>query len=827
MRLAMLHALLADLRHSSRHLRSAPGFSLVAITTLALGIGATTAMFSVVDHVLLRSLPYERADRLHAVHEVMPTFAHIAPLLPVNAMHFSDWQRHTRSFDGMALVSGMPLNLTGAGDPQRLNAARVSPSLFSMLGVQAQLGRTFLAEEDVPGRDHVVLLEDRLWRTRFGADPGIVGRRLVLDGEPYEVVGVLPPTFSFPRISQLYAMSVAEERPQIWKPFGMTEAEAKRDMGDFNYACIVSLKPDVSPAAAEAELNARQASLVAHFPMPVELFARLVPLHDQITGRSRAGLQMLLGAVGLVLLIACVNVANLLLARATGRHREFAVRSALGATGRHLARQLLVESVLLSILGGAGGVLLAYATVGAVASMAPADVPRIEEIAVDGRILLFTLAISIGCGLLFGLVPAWRVARAAPQAALQTAARGNSGGRAGGRVRSWLVASEVALSAVCLVVGGLLLHSLVKLTRVDVGFTADRVVAMDFTLPHTRYASDADRVAFVGESLRQLRAVPGIEAAGIVNKLPLSGEGGNNLVAPEGTTWAPLDRPIADVRQVDPVYFQVVEIALRSGRLFTEADADHEIVVVSASTAERLWPGQDPVGRRLLLGPTGDETRDVIGVVGDVRSVSAKKAPMLTIYVPYWQGLRSELSLVVASDLGLDALAAPMRSAIARVDPELPVAALRPMHDLVRLSLAEQRFQTMLVLFFGAAASLLACLGIYGVVSYSVAQRTTELGIRLALGARPLGIRAVVLRQGLTPVAAGLVVGLLVSSAAGRVIGSLLYEVSPGDPATLSGVVLTLLLVAAAGTWLPARRATRVDPMSRTQGPVMPAPRVS
>jgi predicted permease len=809
----MLHALLADLRFATRSLRQALGFSAVAIATLALGIGATTAMFSVVDHVLLRPLPYARAERLHAVHEVMPAFAHIAPLMPVNAMHFTDWQRHTRAFDGMALVAGMPLNLTGAGEPQRLSAARVSPALFWMLGVQPQLGRVFLAEEDVPGRDHVVLLEDQLWRARFGADPGVLGRRLLLDGEPYEVVGILPPTFSFPKISQLYAMSLAEERPQIWKPFAMTEAEAARAMGDFNYACIVALKPGVSREAAEAELNLRQASLVAHFPMKVELFARLVPLQHQITGRSRAGLQVLLGAVALVLLIACVNIANLLLARATGRHREFAVRSALGASGRHLARQLLVESVLLALLGGAAGVLLAYATVGAVASLAPADVPRIDEVTVDARVLLFTLVISVGCGLLFGLVPAWRVMRAAPQAALQAATRGNSTGRAGGRVRSWLVASEVALSAVCLVVGGLLLHSLVKLTRVDVGFTAARVVAMDVTLPHTRYDTDTARASFAAESVRQLRAVPGVTRAGIVNKLPLSGEGGNNLVAPEGTTWTPLERPLADVRQVDHEYFGVMGIALRSGRLFTDADADHKVVVVSASTAERLWPGEDPVGRRLLLGPTGDEARDVIGVVGDVRSVSARKAPMLTVYVPFWQGLRSELSLVVATDLDADAVAGPLRAAMARVDPEMPIAALRPMDDLVHESLAEQRFQTMLVLLFGLAASLLAALGIYGVASYAVAQRTTELGIRMALGAQPSGIRAMVLRQGLTPVAAGLVVGLLASGAVGRVIETLLYEVSPSDPLTAVAVVLTVTVVAAAGTWLPARRATRVDPL--------------
>jgi putative ABC transport system permease protein len=403
------------------------------------------------------------------------------------------------------------------------------------------------------------------------------------------------------------------------------------------------------------------------------------------------------------------------------------------------------------------------------------------------------------------------VARADPREAMQSAARGNSGGRQG--VRSWLVGGEVALSAVCLVVGGLLLHSLLKLTRVDVGFSAARVVAMDVTLPHARYPRDAERARFVAESLRQLRTVPGVQAAGVVNKLPLSGEGGNNLVAPEGTSWSPLDRPIADVRQVDADYFAVMGIPLRSGRHFAEADANSKVVLISALAAERLWPGQDPIGRRLLLGPTGDETRDVVGVVADVRSVSATKAPMLTVYVPYWQGLRGDLSLVARTDLGMEAVAGPLRDAVHRIDPETPIAALRPMDDLVRESLAAQRFQTMLVLLFGLAASVLAALGIYGVASYTVAQRTTELGIRMALGARPRGIRALVLRQGLTPVAAGLMVGLLAAGAVGCVMESLLYEVSPADPLTAVAVVVTLTLVAAAGTWLPARRATRVDPM--------------
>ena len=810
----MLDALWADFRFAARLLWKSPGFTAVAVATLALGIGANTAIFSVVDYVLLRPLPYSHAERLYAVHEVMPKFAHIAPLMPVNVMHFTDWRRNAHAFEHMAIISGIPLNLTGTGEPQQLNAARVSPALFWMLGVQAQLGRTFLAEEDRPGRDSVVVLDDALWRTQFGADPGIIGRRLVLDGNPYEVVGVLPASFTFPKISRLYAMNVAEARPQLWKPFAATDDELQRDIGDFNYACIVSLKPGVSSQAAQGELNARQASLMSRASVSAELFARLVPLQAQITGRSRAGLQLLFAAVGLVLLIACVNIANLLLARATVRQRELAVRSALGASGRQLARQLLVESVLLSLIGGAVGVLIAYATVGALASTAPADVPRIDEVTVDGRILLFTCAVSLGCGLLFGLIPAWRCTRVDPQDAMKSAARGASPSGSGGRVRGWLVGTEVALSTVCLTIGGLLLHSLVKLTNVDVGFQAARVISIDLTLPETRYAETLQRVTFAREALRRLRALPGVQAAGLVNKLPLSGEGGNNLVAPDGADWTPLERPLADVRQVDPDYFRVMSIPLRSGRLFAEADGDRRVVLVSAGTAERLWPGKDAIGRRLVLGSDGSDAREVAGVVGDVRSVGARKQPTLTVYVPYWQRLRSELSLVARTTLGADQVAAPMRAAIWQVDRDLSIAALRPMDDLVRASLAQDRFQTALVLLFGVAAALLASLGIFGVVSYSVAQRTNELGIRLALGAPPRRVRALVLRQGLMPVIAGVALGLPLSMAAGRLTQVLLFGVSPADPLTIVGVVLGLTTVAAAGTWLPTARATRLDPVT-------------
>ena len=628
-----MHTLLGDLRFALRLLRRSPGFSLVAIATLALGIGANTAIFSVVDHVLLRPLPYRGSDRLYAVHEVVPKFAHVAPLVPVNAMHFREWRRGVRSFDRMALIGGVALNLTGTGEPERLAAARVSPALFAMLGVRPRLGRTFVEAEDHPGRDAVVIIDDALWKRRFAADPGILGRKIVLDGRPYEVVGVLPPDFRFPKLASLYAMTIAETRPQLWKPFAVKDDELEA-MGDFNYACIVSLRPGVSLAHAAAELGAAQKAISDSVGAHIELLASLVPLQDQITGRSRTGLGMLLAAVGVVLLVGCVNIANLLLAQTTGRRREIAIRSAIGASGGRLVRQMLVESLVLSAIGGAGGVLVSYAAVQAIRLWAPVDLPRLDEIGVDGRVLLFGMALAVAAGLLCGLLPAWRFAHADPQEAMRSGTRGSTPSARHARVRMLLVASEVALSAVCLTVAGLLLHSYVKVLAVDAGFEAQHVVTVEINLPPSRYADLPQRSQLLRSALDALRVVPGVTSVGVSNQLPLGGEGGNNLVAPEGFVGAFTDRPLADIRHVNPEYFATMGIPLRSGRPFAEADRAYRVALVSAMAAERLWPGQDPVGRRMQMG--GDDTplMQVVGVVGDVRGISLDKAPTMTVYIP-------------------------------------------------------------------------------------------------------------------------------------------------------------------------------------------------
>ncbi|HXI41205.1 MAG TPA: ABC transporter permease [Bryobacteraceae bacterium] len=809
----MLDTLFNDLRFAARTLRKNLGFSAIAIATLALAIMAVAAIFSVVDTVILRPLAYPEADRLVTIHEVVPKFSQLAPMLPVNGMHFRQWRKETHCFDQLALIGGIALNFTGAGEPERIPAARVSPNLFPMLGIKTQLGRIFLDEEDQPGRDRVVVLNHELWVRRFGADPNVVGRKIVLDGKSYEIIGVLRAGLHFPKLSQLYAMTISEERPQLWKPFALRDDELD-EMGDFDFACIARLRAGVTRSQSLAELNVVQANFVKQAPFKVELHAALVPLQDQITGRSRAGLELLLAAVGAVLLIGCVNIANLLLARAAGRRRELAIRSSLGATAGRLVRQMMVESLFLSFLGGVLGTGLAYAAIQLIVAYAPIDLPRIDEVHLDARVLLFTMAVSILTGLLCGLLPAWRFSATDPQEAMKSGARGSTAGRASGRLRSLLVSVETGLSAMCLIAGGLLLHSFVKLLNVDRGFDVQRIVTVDLSLPQNHYPNGERRVAFLDALLLRVRSLPGVQSAGVSNRLPLSGEGGNNLLGVEGMKVPVMERPLADIREVNPDYFRTMGIPLRSGRIFEETDRKRQVSVVSALTAERLWPGQNPIGRRFQIGGEHSVFIEVTGIVGDVRGVSLNKTPALTVYIPYWQRFYNQGSLAVKTAVNAASAASAIRDAIRQIDPEMPVPAFRTMEDIVTESVAHRRFQMSMVLLFAVAATLLASLGIYGVVSYSVAQRTNEMGIRIALGARPGSITRMVLRQGLSPVAAGLAAGIVASMALGRILGNLLFGVSAWDPITIGLVIALLSAVALTATFVPAHRATHVDPVT-------------
>ncbi|HXY10329.1 MAG TPA: ABC transporter permease [Terriglobales bacterium] len=802
----------SDLRCALRAMRRNPGFSAVAIATLAFGIGANTAIFSVVYGVLIRPLGYGDESRLVAIHEVMPRFSHLAPRIPVNAMHFHEWRKRVSAFESLALIGGIRMNLTGAGEPERLAVARVSPDLFPLLGARTQLGRTFLEEEDQPGRDDVVVLSNAFWKRRFASDPSVLGRKVLLDGHPYEIVGVLSPLFHFPKLSHLYAMTIAEEQPDLWKPFAAKPDELEA-LGDFNFACIARLRSSVSLSQALSELNAAQAVIASQAPEKIELFAAIVPLQEQITGRSRRGLQLLLCAAGAVLLIGCVNIANLLLGRTTSRKQELAIRSALGASFRRLVQQMLAESLLLAGIGGALGVSVAYVSLRLILAHAPIDLPRLDEIRLDTRVLLFTTAVSCLSGLLCGFLPAWRFAGTRPIAVVKSGIRSTEG-RAAGRLRALLIGVEVGLSTLCLVAGGLLLHSFVNLFEVDKGFAAEQVLTVNLSLPDTRYPDQPDHVRFMRSLVDSVEALPGVVSAGISNMLPLSGEGGNNLVSLEGTTVPLTERPLVDIRGVNPEYFQTMNIPLREGRIFAYSDGERRLAIVSALTAERLWPGQNPLGKRFKVGDPDGPFIEVSGVVGDVRTVSLDRPPSMTVYLPYWQRRTfGGPSLAVKTAVDPLSMSSSIRSVIHRIDSELPVPRFETMDQVVDESVAQRRFQMNLILLFAAMALVLASLGIYGVVSYSVVLRTNEIGIRMAVGACGRDILKMILRQAMTPVAVGVGAGLVASIVVGRLLASLLFGVAPADISTMASVVMILAGVAASAGFVPARRASRVEPM--------------
>jgi predicted permease len=811
--LRWLDEIVRDVRYALRMMRKNPGFAAIALVTLAIGIGANTALFSVVDHLFFRPFPFRQSDRLTVIHEVLRMGDGPPRATPVNLEHFQEWRRSWQSVEDLAAIGGLRMSLTGVGEPERVHTLRVSANLFSLIGVLPRLGRSFAAEEDQLGRDHVILLSDDFWHRRFNADPRVVGRTVTLNSEPYEIIGVLPP-FPFPRVSELFPMVIATtSSPQIWKPLGASSGELAGT--GFSFACLARLKPGISIPQAVSALDTLQATLPQPAP-GLKASANVVPLVDQVAVRVRGGLTLMWAAVGAVLLIGCVNMANLLLARTLSRRREMAIRTAIGASRGRLVRQMLIESVVISVMGGMLGIVAAYWVLHAIVSVAPADLPRVNEVRIDLRVLMFAVCVSLLAGVLVGVLPAWRLGMLHPIEALKSGSMSVTSTRNAGRVRALLVAGEVAVSAVCLVASGLLVHSFWNLLRVDGGFAANRVLTIDVSLPIQRYATPVSRSTFIRTILERLQALPGVAAAGVSNKLPLTGEGGNAALWPEGSTASGV---VGDVRPVSPDYFRTMGIPWRDGRLFTETDRDGSIAVVSTVAAERLWPGEDPIGKQFHIGAPTLTSIQVVGIVGDVRGVSLDRSPSPTVYVPYWQGAIppgvNSMDLVLVAQTTADPATLPssLRGLIRELDPELALTAVRTMDDVVTDSLGQRRFQMTLVLVFAAAGTLLASLGIYGVVSYSVAQRTSEMSIRLALGALPADIRRLVITQAFAPVLTGLGVGVLASIGVGRLLGTLLFGVTPTDPLTLTVVVVIFVTVALAAVHGPSQRAVRVDPL--------------
>jgi predicted permease len=799
-----------DIRYAFRTLLRERGFASMAVLSLAVGSGANTAIFSVVNGVLLRPLPYRDPQQLFAIREVVPKLAHLYPSLPVNFSHYYEWSKHWMAAESVALLEGSSPNLTGDGEPERLKGARVSASVFRVLGVRPRLGRAFVDEEDPEGRDQVAIISDSLWKRRFSGDPAIIGRKITLNGRPNVVIGVLPPGFQSPAQNDLWIRAGLRTTTEVFQPLGYSKDDLEEVNGDYNWAAIARLRPGVSPQRALAELNVIQAETSKRIPEKMDLQARLSSLQDDIVGQSRRGLLVLLGAVGAVLLILCVNLANLSLARAAGRARESAIRTALGAGRVRLVRQTLTESLVLALAGGVLGIALAAVGVRLLIGAAPLDLPRLADVSLDGRVLGFASLISLVTGIAFGILPALRSAAAHPQEALKSGSYTTTEGRRGVRLRGVLVGVEAALSAVLLITAGLLMGSFVRLMHVDKGFDVERVLAVGVAMPPSKYTEKAQQTAFFDRLLKKTQLLPGVLSAALVSALPFEGETWIDLAAAEGDQRPMFERPMVNVRFVSPDYFKTLRIPFREGRPFDESQRIRQVVIVSEGTARRLWPGRNALGRRMQHNETLDE---VVGITADVRSTSLDKDPVLIIYIPYWQRPRLSAALLLRTAMDPRGIAAGVRVAIHQVDADVPVPEMQTLEEVMSDSVAQRRFQMTLVMLFAAAALALAGFGIYGVVSYSVARRRTEMGIRMALGARAAGLQRMVLWQGIRPVLAGLAVGIAGALETGRILGSLLFQVSPRDPLTIGVVALVLLAVSVLAALVPARRATRVDPM--------------
>jgi predicted permease len=811
-----------DIRYAIRTFAASPGLALAAILSLGIGIGANTALFSVAHAVLIRPLPYTNADRLVILWNRSPGL-NIAEDWFSTAQYFDIKTGH-HGFDALAIAIGSNVNLTGGGDPERIGVIRVSSNLLPMLGAAALRGRLFVPDEDAPGRPATAVLGYGTWMRRYGGDPAVVGQPVTLNGTRYEIVGILPDTFSLPR-EVLPTLGVAEDG-EIFLPLPLAPTAAGiRTREDYNI--IGTLTRGVSLAAAQAELDTITARLRRDFPdvYPPNggLTFSIVPLFEQVVGNVRRPLWILVGAVGCVLLIACANVANLLLARALSRRREIAVRVALGATRRRIVRQLLTESVVLAVCGGALGVLLALAAVKWVHLLQPASLPRLRAIAVDGPVQLFTVAVSIVSGILFGLAPALGTGRIDVHTTLKDAARGSAGSALWGRrhnLRRLLVVAELALSVILLVGAGLLVRSFVRLTAVPPGFDPSGVLTLELTMTGRKYG-DGTAVQNAYRALwERLDKLPGVVASGGVTSLPLSQFFAWGPITVEGRAPLPGETFLnADQRVAGGRYFQAMNIPLVAGRFFDDRDsaANPHVIIVDEFMARELWPGQDAIGKRVRFGDAKSASpwQTVVGVVGRVKQYGLETDGRIALYLPQTQTASRAMYVVVRSDRGGDpaGLAAAVRAQIRELDPDLPLYHVRGMTERVSESLARQRFSMLWLAIFAGLAAALAAVGIYGVMAYLVSQGTREIGIRVALGATPRGILKLVLSQGAAVAGVGLAAGLAGASALTRLMQSLLFGVSGTDAATFAAVTGLVSAVALVASYLPARRAARIDPI--------------
>jgi len=797
-----------DLRYAMRTLAKNPAFTSIAIIAIALGIGANTAIFSVVNAVLLRPPPFKNPEQLMMVWE---NATHLGfPKNTPSPPDFLDWQRQNTVFTGMAAMAERSFNLTGVGEPERLDGRRVSANLFDLLGVPALLGRTFVPDDDRSGA-HVVLLSHSLWQRRFGSDPSVIGRPVILNGESYTVIGVMPRSVHLP--------AYGNWQDKLWVPIAFANEETT-ERGNHFLDVIARMKPGVGLKQAQAEMETIAARLAKQYPRSnTRIGATVTPLHEEIVGDIKPALLILLGAVGFVLLIACANVANLLLARAAAREKEIALRLALGASRFRLTRQFLTESVLLAFLGAGLGLLLALAGVRVLKTFVPSMILQIQAINIDGRVLLFTASIALLTGIVFGLAPAMHALDSNLNDSLKEGGRDPAVSRKGNQLRGLLVIGEVAVSFILLIGAGLLINSFLHLRNLDPGFRTDHLLTMKVDLSELKYPDGQRRSVFFDEALRHIRALPGVQSVAVAGNLPFTYNGDSASIAVEGIPDPPPDQwPDVIYRAIGPGYFSTMGIPVIRGRDFTDQDkADSKkVVVISEKTAQHYWPGQDPIGKRLKTGATTSHApwREVIGVVKDVRQNDFIAQPKMQMYFDYRQ-LKDPAAnaLVVRTSVEPMSLATSVRDAIWDVDKDQPVADIDTMDHIVSEAIARQRFSMLLLGSFATLALGLAAVGIYGVMSYSVAQRTHEIGIRMALGARRTDVLQMTVKQGLRLVGIGMLVGLVAAFLLTRVMASLLYGISATDPITFLGISLVLLAVAILASYVPALRATKVDPI--------------
>ena len=806
--------LLADFRSSLRLLRRNPAFSTAAIVVLALGIGANTAIFSVVNAVLLRPLPFDDPSRILQVWHVPPAKSFPGMTrFTVSPANYLDWHSQSSSFEQMAAYGFQSFTVGGAERPEAVQAGTVASDFFPLLRVQPLLGRTFTPEEDRPGQGHVVVLGYNFWRDQFASDRNIVGRNILLDGETYSVVGVMPETFRFPSWAKL------------WVPLAWTN-DTRAVRGNHNYAVIARLKKSVDIRQAQAELSAISTRLEQLYPEDDKGWgAIIVPLREELVGDVRAALLVLLGAVAFVLLIACANVANLVLAKTLARRKEIAIRTALGASRFVVLRQILAETVVLSVAGGALGLFLARFGITLIVKVLGDRIPPFMQITLDVPVLTFTLLLSVLAGVLAGLIPSFRYTKADVNEALkQGQSRGTSDARGGG-TRRLLVVSEVALSLVLLIGAGLMIRSLWELRKVQPGFDPGNVLTVTVPLPRNRFSSPAGQINFFQDALTRVRALPGVDSAGVIDDLPLNGGGSHQPFTIEGRPALPMsDQPEVDVRLISPGYIRAMHIPIVRGRDLTDSDVAGRpgAVLISASLARRFWPNEDPVGRHLTLTFFPNVVREVVGIVGDTKLDSLDETrPVAAIYHPLaqvtpppsepWRSFGMTFTIRTSSD-PMNLISA-VTGAIHQVGPDLPVVDVMSMNEVIAQSVSPQRFNMLLLACFAGLALVLAAVGIYSVLSYTVRRRVREIGIRIALGASQQDVVRMILVDGLKPILLGVALGLAAAAALSRVVSSLIYGVRGTDPLTFAAVALLLLMVGIFATIIPACRATRIEPV--------------